>query len=42
VAAGAVVVAVPSDHSRSHDFSGVRLVADSLADPRLHGRLGLG
>jgi len=42
VAAGAVVVAVPGDHSRSHDFSGVRLVADSLADPRLHGLLGLG
>lgn len=42
VAAGAVVVAVPGDHSRRHDFSGVRLVADSLADPRLHGLLGLG
>jgi len=35
VAAGAVVVAVPGGHSRRHDFTGARLVADSLADPRI-------
>ncbi|MFZ4732863.1 MAG: HAD family hydrolase [Pirellulales bacterium] len=41
LAAGAVVVAVPAGHSRRHDFTGVRLVAESLADPQLHGLLGL-
>jgi HAD superfamily hydrolase (TIGR01509 family) len=35
VAAGAVVVAVPGGHSHRHDFSGARLVANSLADPRI-------
>jgi len=35
VAAGAVVVAVPGGHSRRHDFTGARLVAESLADPRI-------
>lgn len=35
VAAGAVVVAVPGGHSRRHDFTGARFVADSLADPRI-------
>lgn len=35
VAAGAVVVAVPGPHSRRHDFTGARLVADTLADPRI-------
>jgi len=35
VAAGAVTVAVPGGHSRRHDFSGVRFVAESLADPRI-------
>jgi beta-phosphoglucomutase-like phosphatase (HAD superfamily) len=35
VAAGAVVVAVPGSHSRRHDFTGARLVAESLADPRI-------
>jgi HAD superfamily hydrolase (TIGR01509 family) len=35
VAAGAVVVAVPGAHSRRHDFSGARFIADSLADPRI-------
>lgn len=39
VAAGAVVVAVPGGHSRRHDFTGARLVADSLADPRIAGLL---
>lgn len=35
VAAGACVVAVPSEHTRSHSFDGAQLVADSLTDPRL-------
>lgn len=35
VAAGACTVAVPGDHSRHHDFSGVCFVADSLADVRI-------
>ena len=39
VAAGAVVVAVPGGHSRRHDFTGARLIADSLADPRIAGLL---
>ncbi len=41
VAAGAIAVAVPGDHSRSHDFSGAALVAESLADARLYELLGL-
>jgi HAD superfamily hydrolase (TIGR01509 family) len=40
VAAGAVAVAVPGGHSRRHDFSGARLVAESLADPRIRGLFG--
>jgi HAD superfamily hydrolase (TIGR01509 family) len=39
VAAGTVVVAVPSGHSLRHDFVGAVLVADSLADPRLLAKL---
>lgn len=35
VAAGACTVAVPNEHTRDQDFSGVNLVADSLRDPRL-------
>ena len=35
VTAGAVTVAVPGGHSRRHDFSGVRFVAESLGDPRI-------
>ncbi len=35
VTAGAVTVAVPGGHSRRHDFSGARFVAESLADPRI-------
>jgi HAD superfamily hydrolase (TIGR01509 family) len=35
VAAGTLAVAVPAGHSRRHDFTGVALVAESLADPRL-------
>jgi HAD superfamily hydrolase (TIGR01509 family) len=35
VASGAVVVAVPGDHSHRHSFHGAHLIADSLADPRI-------
>lgn len=41
VAAGAIVVAVPGGHSARHDFSGARLIANSLADPRIYELLGL-
>jgi HAD superfamily hydrolase (TIGR01509 family) len=41
VAAGAFAVAVPHRRSRSHDFSGARLVADTLADRRIYEALGL-
>jgi pseudouridine 5'-phosphatase len=40
VAAGAWAIAVPGEHSRDHDFRGARLVADSLADPRIYAALG--
>ena len=40
LAAGAVTVAVPSEHTRLQDFRGVHLVADSLDDPRLAELLG--
>ncbi len=33
VAAGACVIAVPGDHSRDHDFTGVYAVANTLSDP---------
>ena len=39
VAAGAVAVAVPGGHSRRHDFSGARFVAESLLDPRIYSLL---
>jgi HAD superfamily hydrolase (TIGR01509 family) len=35
VAAGAITVAVPSEHTREQNFDGADLVADSLTDPRL-------
>ncbi len=41
VAAGAVAVAVPGDHSRRHDFSGAALIADTLADRRIYELLKL-
>lgn len=41
VAAGAVAVAVPGDHSRHHDFTGASLVAETLADPRVYELLGI-
>jgi HAD superfamily hydrolase (TIGR01509 family) len=40
-AAGTFAVAVPGDHSRSHDFRGASLVVDSLEDRRLYEVLGL-
>lgn len=40
VAAGAVAVAVPGGHSRRHDFTGARFVADTLADPRIRDLIG--
>jgi HAD superfamily hydrolase (TIGR01509 family) len=36
VAAGAVVIAVPSPHTRTHEFPGVHAIADSLFDPVIH------
>ncbi len=39
MAAGACVIAVPGDHSRDHDFTGVFAVADTLADPRIRSVL---
>lgn len=41
IGAGAVVVAVPGTHVRRPDFTGVRLVAGSLADERLAAVIGL-
>ncbi len=41
VAAGAVVVAVPSGHSLRHQFPDAALIAESLADPRLYKLLRL-
>ncbi len=41
VNAGAFTVAVPGDHSRHHDFTGVEFVAESLADRRIYQALNL-
>jgi HAD superfamily hydrolase (TIGR01509 family) len=41
VAAGAFTVAVPNEHTRNYDFSGVEFVADTLADPRIRQALGI-
>ena len=35
IRSGACTVAVPGEHSLSHDFAGVHFVADSLADARI-------
>ena len=40
VAAEAFTVAVPNRHTRKHDFSGARFVADSLADRRIYQAIG--
>jgi pseudouridine 5'-phosphatase len=41
VAAGAWTVAIPGQHNAGQAFPGVRLIADSLADPRIFQILGL-
>jgi HAD superfamily hydrolase (TIGR01509 family) len=41
VAAGAYTVAVPHGQSRQHQFDGVQLIAESLADERIYTALGL-
>jgi HAD superfamily hydrolase (TIGR01509 family) len=41
IAAGAITIAVPGDHSRNHNFEGVALRADTLADRRIYDMLGL-
>ncbi len=41
VAAGAFAVAVPGEHSRSHDFSGAAFIAQGLGDQRIYEVLGL-
>lgn len=35
VSAGAFTVAVPNRHTKNHNFTGTRFVADTLADPRI-------
>jgi len=39
LAAGAITVAVPGEHSRNHDFSGVNHIAHSLADDWIYRTL---
>jgi HAD superfamily hydrolase (TIGR01509 family) len=41
VSAGAYTVAVPGEHSRQHNFAGVDLIAQGLADERIYAALGL-
>ncbi len=41
VAAGAFTVAVPNRHTQKHEFSGARLIAQTLADPRIPRALGI-
>jgi HAD superfamily hydrolase (TIGR01509 family) len=41
VAAGAVAVAVPGEHSRRHSFAGATLLAEGLHDQRILELLGL-
>ena len=41
VAAQAFTVAVPNRHTRNHDFSGARFIADSLADRRIYQALAI-
>lgn len=41
VAAGAFAVAVPGVHSRTHDFAGAQLLANSLRDRAIYQALGL-
>ena len=39
-AAGTIAVAVPGPHSCRHDFTGARMVLDTLCDDRLYALLG--
>lgn len=39
IAAGACTIAVPGDHSRDHDFTGVYRIANTLADPLIRSLL---
>lgn len=41
IAAGAFTVAVPNEHTVTHDFDGVSLTVESLADQRLFAALGI-
>lgn len=41
VSAGAFCVAVPHGQSRSHEFPGVRFIADTLADTQIYDALNL-
>ena len=41
IAAGTYAVAVPGAHSKAHNFDGCSLLATSLADERIYGRLRL-
>jgi HAD superfamily hydrolase (TIGR01509 family) len=41
VAAGALAIAVPGDHSRRHDFTGATFIANTLSDPRIYDLIGL-
>lgn len=41
VAAGAITVGVPAGHSSRHDFTGAKLIADTLRDERIYGLLGI-
>lgn len=41
IAAGTHAVAVPSGQSEQHNFEGVKLIADSLADSRIRAALGI-
>lgn len=41
LAAGAYTVAVPSEHTQGHDYTGVAFIATSLADPRIRQVLAI-
>ncbi|MCC7084165.1 MAG: HAD family phosphatase [Pirellulales bacterium] len=41
VAAGSFAVAVPAEHSITHQFPGAALVAETLRDPRIYIALGI-
>lgn len=41
VAAGAYAIAVPTHHSREHDFTGSRWISEGLEDRRIYEALGL-